>query len=87
MLPLTILFVTHVYPCWFSIKIKGTNFISKYAQVKKKVFDQENVETLILYFLFSPGWMFKFFSSFENLNSAGLKNRKLNYFGLIFNNQ
>ena len=22
--------------CWFSIKIKGTNFISKYAQVQKK---------------------------------------------------
>ena len=57
MLLLTILFVTHVYPCWFSIKIKGTNFISKYAQVKKNTSERENTKTF-LYFPFSPGWIF-----------------------------
>ena len=83
MLSLTILLVTHMYPCWFSIKIKGTNFILKYAQVQKKTFERENTKTF-LYFPFSLGWIFKiFFPIFENLSSAGLKNRKLNCSGLI----
>ena len=82
MLSLTILFVTHVYLCWFSIKIKGTNFISKYAQVQKETFERENTKTF-LYFSFAPRWIFKnFFSIFENLSLVGSKNRKLNCSGL-----
>ena len=74
MFSVTILFLTHVYPCWFLIKIKGTDFISKYAQVQKEMFEWENAKTF-LYFPFLPGWIF--FSIFENLSSVGLKNRKL----------
>ena len=82
MLSLTILFVTHVYPCWFSIKIKGTNFISKYAQVQKETFERENTKTFF-YFSFAPRWIFKFFFSiFEKLSLVGSKNRKLNCSGL-----
>ena len=64
--------------CWFWIIIKGTNFILKYAQVQKKSFKQENAKAFP-YFPFSDGF---FFSIFENLSSAGSKNRKLNCSGL-----
>ena len=49
---------------------------------KKNMFEQENTKTF-LYFPFSPGWIFKIlFPIFENLSSAGSKNRKLNCSGL-----
>ena len=37
--------------CWFSIKIKGTNFISKYAQVQKNVWMGKRQDFLYVQFL------------------------------------
>ena len=46
------------------------------------MFKQENAKTF-LYFQFSDRFFNFFFSIFENLSSAGLKNRKLDCSGLI----
>ena len=71
---------THVA---FSIKIKGTNFISKYAQVQKKYVWTWTYRDLSLFSVFAGMDFFIFFPIFQNLSSAGSKNRKLNCPGLI----
>ena len=81
MLSLTILFITHVYPCWFSIKIKGTNFISKYAQVQKTTTSEHENTKTFPYFPFWPGWIFKFFfSHFRKSEFGGFEKQEIKLF-------
>ena len=66
----------------FRSKLKAQISSRNMHKYKKNMFEQENTKTF-LYFPFLPGWIFKnFFPIFENLSSAGSKNRKLNCSGL-----
>ena len=71
---------THVgFPSKLKAQISSRN-MHKY---KKNMFERENTKTFLIYFPFLPGWILKFFFPiFENLSSAGSKNRKLNCSGL-----
>ena len=86
MLPLMILFITHVYPklllpVLVFDQIFGTNFISKCVQVQK---NRLNWKMRRPFFIFRFSDRF-FFSIFESLSLAGSKNRKLNCSGLTGN--
>ena len=80
MLSLTILFVMYVYRCWFSIKIKGTNFISKYAQVQKKIHLNVKIPRPFFIFCFRRDGFLNFFPNFWKSEFGGFEKQEIKLF-------
>ena len=67
----------------FRSKLKAlVNFIFKYAQVQKNRLNEKILHVRLFYIFSFRMDFFIFFPIFENLSSAGSKNRKLNCSGL-----